>query len=213
MANATITVLEADGTTETDVVVLDVGRQAAAASKSVATCTEDKAVLDAIAASLAIIDNFTATTLGAGNTDATTQRVTLASNDVAIAAVVTAINDAASPVVAQDTSTLYDGSTSLTPKFAVISESSSGNNEVVAAVSGKKIRVLQWIVSASAAVNFKWRTASTDITGLFYASAAGAGAGGAFCPVGHFETADDEALNLNLSGAVAVGGSVVYVEI
>jgi hypothetical protein len=57
MANATVTVLEADGVTETDVVVLDVGRQAAAASKSVAASTEDKAVLDAIAASLATLDN------------------------------------------------------------------------------------------------------------------------------------------------------------
>jgi hypothetical protein len=57
MANAVITVLEADGTTETDVTVLDVGRQAAAASKSLTLATEDKAVLDAIAASLALIDN------------------------------------------------------------------------------------------------------------------------------------------------------------
>jgi hypothetical protein len=63
MANATVTVLEADGVTQTDVVVLDVGRQAAAASKSVATCTEDKAVLDAIAASLALLDN----SIAAGN--------------------------------------------------------------------------------------------------------------------------------------------------
>lgn len=47
MANATITVLEADGTTETDVVVLDVGRQAAAASKSVAWATEDSARIPA----------------------------------------------------------------------------------------------------------------------------------------------------------------------
>jgi hypothetical protein len=58
MANAVITVLEADGLTETDVTVLDVGRQAAAASKSLALATEDKAVLDAMAASLAIIDNL-----------------------------------------------------------------------------------------------------------------------------------------------------------
>lgn len=63
MANATITVLEADGSTQTDVVVLDVGRQAAAASKSVAASTEDKAVLDAIAASLALLDN----SISAGN--------------------------------------------------------------------------------------------------------------------------------------------------
>jgi hypothetical protein len=48
MANATVTVLEADGLTETDVVVLDVGRQAAAASKSVTLATEDKATLDGL---------------------------------------------------------------------------------------------------------------------------------------------------------------------
>lgn len=57
MANAVITVLEADGTTQTDVTVLDVGRQAAAASKSIATCTEDKAVLDAIQTAVQLIDN------------------------------------------------------------------------------------------------------------------------------------------------------------
>lgn len=62
MANAVVTVLEADGVTQTDVTVLDVGRQAAAASKSTAMSTEDKAVLDAIAASLALLDNVTQTT-------------------------------------------------------------------------------------------------------------------------------------------------------
>lgn len=62
MANQTVTVLEADGTTQTDVEVLGFGRQAAAASKSVAMATEDKTVLDAIAASLALLDNVTQTT-------------------------------------------------------------------------------------------------------------------------------------------------------
>lgn len=57
MANAVVTVLESDGVTQTDVTILDVGRQAAAASKSYALSTEDKNVLDAMAASLAIIDN------------------------------------------------------------------------------------------------------------------------------------------------------------
>jgi hypothetical protein len=56
MANATVTVTEAGA--GTDLVVLDVGRQAAAASKSLATCTEDKAVLDAIAASLSVMDDW-----------------------------------------------------------------------------------------------------------------------------------------------------------
>lgn len=113
----------------------------------------------------------------------------------------------------QETSTVYNGTTALTPKFAVVSESSSGNNEVVAAVTGKKIRVLAWDVSPSDTVNFKWRSASTDITGLYYAANAGNGVARAFNPVGYFETASDEALNINLSGAVAVGGSVVYVEV
>lgn len=47
MANVTVTVLEADGTTETDVVLLDVGRQGAAASKSVTLATEDLAAVGA----------------------------------------------------------------------------------------------------------------------------------------------------------------------
>jgi hypothetical protein len=57
MTNATVTVLEADGTTQTDVVVLDVGRQAAAASKSTAMSTEDKSQLDAAVTALQILDN------------------------------------------------------------------------------------------------------------------------------------------------------------
>jgi hypothetical protein len=56
MANKVVTVLEADGVTQTDIVSLDVGRQGLAASKSVALATEDKAVLDAVAASLVTID-------------------------------------------------------------------------------------------------------------------------------------------------------------
>lgn len=40
MTNATVTVLEADGSTQTDVVVLDVGQQAAAASKSVVMASD-----------------------------------------------------------------------------------------------------------------------------------------------------------------------------
>jgi hypothetical protein len=96
MANATVTVLEADGTTETDVVVLDVGRQAAAASKSTAMSTEDKAVLDAIATSLAIIDNAStavttingvAAAFGAGNKGATVLRVVNSDDDPIITAI------------------------------------------------------------------------------------------------------------------------------
>jgi hypothetical protein len=112
-----------------------------------------------------------------------------------------------------ESNSIFAGTTALTPKWAAVASSSSGNNEVVALVSAKKIRVLCWIITASAAVNFKWRSASTDKTGLFYAAAAGGGAGQSFNPLGHFETASGEALNLNLSGATAVGGQVCYVEV
>ena len=75
MANKVITVLEADGVTQTDVVSLDVGRQGIAASKSVAMATEDKAVLDAMAASLVTIDGRVdglETLIGTTNTTLTT---------------------------------------------------------------------------------------------------------------------------------------------
>lgn len=107
---------------------------------------------------------------------------------------------------------LRAGGASLTPKFAAISTSASGNTEVVAAVASKKIRVLRLTVVANAAVNVKFQSAAADRTGLHYLAANGGWVEG-FCPVGVFETAAGEALNINLSGAVAVGGTLTYVEV
>lgn len=114
-----------------------------------------------------------------------------------------------------ETSSIYNGATALTPKFKVISASSSGANTVVAAVTSKKIRVLAWDVKVNAAVNFKWQShvTPTDLTGLYYNSGQGDGVARAFCPVGYFETVAGEALDINLSGAVAVGGVLTYVEV
>lgn len=114
--------------------------------------------------------------------------------------------------VGADTGAIYNGTTALTPKFAKISAGSSGDNQVVAPVSGKKIRVLRWGLTANGAVNAKWRSNTTDLTGLRYLTQY-ASAGGSFCPVGVFETAAGEALNLNLSAAVVVGGEITYVEV
>lgn len=110
------------------------------------------------------------------------------------------------------TDAVMNGTDALTPKYATISESSSGDNEVVAGVTSKKIRVLSYVVMASAAVNVKWRSNATDKSGLLYCAANG-GAVAPFSPVGHLETAAGEPLNLNLSGAVAVGGHVTYIEV
>jgi uncharacterized protein YgiB involved in biofilm formation len=98
----------------------------------------------------------------------------------------------------------------MNPNYAVIAASSSGDNAIVAAVTGKRIRVLAYALIANAAVNAKWRSASTDVTGLLYLAANGGVAAG-FEGMGCFQTAAGEALNLNLSGAVAVGGHLTYV--
>lgn len=95
-----------------------------------------------------------------------------------------------------------------------ISASSSGVNEVVAAVSGKKYRVLAWNLISNGTVNAKWQDGSTDKTGLYYLIAnTGISTPNPGTRIGWFETTDNTALNLNLSGAVAVGGQLVYEEV
>ena len=114
-----------------------------------------------------------------------------------------------------ETSTLYNGTTALTPKYAVISASSSGNNTIVAAVTSKKIRVLAYNAIAAGAVNAKFQSGAsgTDITGLKTIAAAGGGLVANYNPLGWFETASGVLLNLNLSGAVLLGGELTYVEV
>lgn len=94
MANETITVTEAGA--GTNIVVLDVGRQAAAASKSLATCTEDKAVLDAIAASLATIDS---PDKGSGTGGTETQRVIIDTAQLAASVTSDQASNAAGQIV------------------------------------------------------------------------------------------------------------------
>lgn len=113
-----------------------------------------------------------------------------------------------------ETSTVYNGVTALTPKFATISASSSGNNTLVAAVTSKKIRVLAYNFIANGTVNAKFQSGAsgTDLTGLKYC-VVNSGICAPFNPVGWFETAAATLLNINLSGAVAIGGELVYVEV
>lgn len=119
--------------------------------------------------------------------------------------------------VAADTAKLANGAsgTYLTPKFQKITASLSGATTVVAAVTSKKIRVLAWDVVVNAAVNFKWQShvTPTDITGLYYMAGQGNGVARGYNPLGYFETIAGEALDINLSGAVAVGGVLTYVEV
>ena len=104
-------------------------------------------------------------------------------------------------------------------KSAVISASSNGDNTLVAAVTNRRIRVLGFVLTFSGAVNAKFTdgAAGSALTGLLY------GVGTAPIPVtapcvppvvgsqpGWFATSQGNALVLNLSSGVAVGGFVLY---
>lgn len=100
------------------------------------------------------------------------------------------------------------------PKYAAISESSSGDNTVVAAVSGKRIRVLSYVLIATGAVAVKFVSdaSGTDITGAMDLGANG-GVSAPHSPSGHYQTGVGEALILNLGAAVQVSGHLTYIEI
>jgi hypothetical protein len=112
------------------------------------------------------------------------------------------------------TAKVDNNGTTLTPKFAAIDVGTSGQNTLVAAVAGKKIRVLSYILMAAGAVNVRFRSAAaSNLTGLKYFAAAGGGLVAPFNQLGWFETTVGEALTLNLSAPIAVGGELVYVEV
>ena len=90
-------------------------------------------------------------------------------------------------------------------KHYPISASNSGANQIIAGQSGYRIRVLDYVVVASGAVNAKWQTGSTDLTGLLYMNT-NTGVAAPYAKYGWFTTNDGDDLNLNLSGATAVGG-------
>lgn len=93
----------------------------------------------------------------------------------------------------------------------VAAGTSGSNNTLVAAVAGKQIAVVQLALMASGQVNVKFQSAqATDKSGLFYLDTRG----GLVLPLsehGWMETNVGEALTLNLSAAVAVGGIIGYI--
>lgn len=96
------------------------------------------------------------------------------------------------------------------PMFAPISASTSGNNTLVAASAGRKIRVLSVNFIAADAVNATFKSGSVAVSGA-YPLTAQSGAALGYSPVGHFETVAGQALVLTLDGAVQVSGCLTYV--
>lgn len=116
---------------------------------------------------------------------------------------------------ASETGVVFDGVTPLLPKFVAVDKASSGDNEVVAAVTGKKIRVLAGLLvmtGTAVTIRFESGAGGTALTGQMTPTQ-GNVIPLAFCPLGHFETAPGAALNLELGGAQSVDGWLVYVEV
>ncbi len=98
------------------------------------------------------------------------------------------------------------------PQHALISGATSGNNTLVAAVTGKRIRVLSYFMVAAAAVvaRFESDADGTALTGVM--SMIAGVPHSAHDPTGLFETdVAAELLNMELGGAVQVSGFLTYV--
>jgi hypothetical protein len=98
-------------------------------------------------------------------------------------------------------------------KYAVIDAAASGDNTLVAAVTGKKIRVISVFLIAAGAVNVRFESGAsgTALTGQMNLTT-NSGFTLPFNEGGWFETAISTLLNLELSGAVSVDGCISYVE-
>lgn len=112
------------------------------------------------------------------------------------------------------TDALMDDTTACTPKFAAIDAASSGDNTIVAAVTGKKIRVVSAFLVAAGDVNTRFESGASGsaLTGQMNLTT-NSGFVLPFNPVGWFETASSAILNLELSGATSVDGSITYIEV
>lgn len=133
--------------------------------------------------------------------------------EVKAAAVATqnAVESTATVAVSQDTSTLKNGATSLTPKFAAIT--STGSGDTVALVASKKIRVLSLVIVVAGATTVKFQTgAASDLTGAM-SFAANGGVSLPYNPLGWFETTSGAKLNHVLGSSVAISGALTYVEV
>lgn len=97
------------------------------------------------------------------------------------------------------------------PIRAAINVAGSGNNTLVAAVAGRKVRVLAVALVPAAAVTARFESAANGsaLSGQM-PLAANADLVLPYNPAGWFETVTAELLNLELSGAVAVDGVLVY---
>jgi len=99
-------------------------------------------------------------------------------------------------------------------KHAKIDSAGSGDNTVLSAVSGKRLLVTSLFLVAAGTVNVRFESGAsgTALTGQVNL-VANTGFALSYNEYGWFVTDKDELLNLELSGAVSVDGSISYREI
>ena len=97
-------------------------------------------------------------------------------------------------------------------QYASIDAGASGDNTLVALVSGKRIRVLSLFVVASAAVTVRFEsgTGGTALTGQMQVGANG-NINMPFNPEGWFQAVAGQLLNMELGSATSVDGCLTYV--
>lgn len=91
----------------------------------------------------------------------------------------------------------------------ILNPNAVGDSIVVAAQTGLRVRVVGAAFSSAAAVVLHFRSGTNPISGNFNLAANG-GDNLPNMPHGWFQTAVGEALNINLSGAVAVGVTLLW---
>ena len=100
-------------------------------------------------------------------------------------------------------------------KHAKIDAASSGDNTLVAAVTGKKIRGLAaffTMTGTAVTIRFEDGAGGTALTGQM-GPTAGQTITLPFNPVGWFETSDATLLNMELGGSQSGEGALVYIEV
>ena len=105
-------------------------------------------------------------------------------------------------------------STNVTPKYVSISANTSGDNTILAAVTGKKIRILSLVIVSAGTVNIRLESGAggTALTGVMPLVVNNS----LVWPLnqyGYTETAAATLLNLELSAGVAVTGCLTYIEV
>ena len=108
-----------------------------------------------------------------------------------------------------------DGTTPLAIKTAFLNATDSGDSQIVALVTVKKIRALGYTLSngGAAVISVHFRSGTTPICSTKDLAADGGGMVVQALQGFLFETVAGAALNINLNAAGTVGVDVVYVEV